>query len=368
MPAVTHLWKIQRALTPLIRCMPSDLWVEEEKSKLVRSTRLLLRRLLLKRLKIFCRAIRETDWQRYDFYASKIIQLGTTPPKNLSLLRTRDAHPTTFMALAVYRPARSLLPNLRSFRCTGCTIGLLPAIQGFIGPKLINVDIDPADMYDGYGTLCLTSPQDLDFIFSSLPRLSPFIQHLDFRAKGRVVIPPIFTDTLRKLRHLMYLRTNADVPPTLVGHLASLPPLEAFHSPTISRSNVHNFTTNHNQFSNLKWFSFSAIGIPISSLVTMLDSMHCQFLQLGLLSECCGSLSEVASLVASLHRHPSKTSLKWLMLAFRNPPGSLITPFLTFETFSPLFSFSALTSVSIEPIALDDYWLREIAQTWPNLQ
>jgi hypothetical protein len=36
-PALNALWETQRVLTPLIRCMPEDLWVHEQDLKLVRS-------------------------------------------------------------------------------------------------------------------------------------------------------------------------------------------------------------------------------------------------------------------------------------------------------------------------------------------
>lgn len=225
-------------------------------------------------------------------------------------------------------------------------------------------------MYDEHDTVHLINPQDLDYLFSSLPRLSPFIRRLSFPlgAMGRVVNPPISVDMLRKLRDLVTLRTDVEIPTTVLNQLANLPSLKSFHTPTISRLNMRNFTTSRNQFLNLKYFSFFT-DTPNSSIITMLDSMQCQFLELScLFKEGCRSLAEIRSLVASLHRHPSKTSLKRLRLGFRNPPGLLATPLLAFENFRPLCLFSALTGLEIEPVALDDYWLKEIARTWPNLE
>ncbi|KAF9459416.1 hypothetical protein BDZ94DRAFT_1020645 [Collybia nuda] len=351
-PAITHLWASHRCLAPLIRCMPSDLWVEEDDSKL-----------------IFRRAIRETDWERYDIYASKIIQLGEKLQGGLSLLRLRDAHSTVFMSLAAYRPLHSLLPNLRNFRCTGCNSGILPSIQGFIEHKLVNVVVDSADMYDEHGTYYPFNPLDLDILFSSLPRLSPYIRRLYFRIKDSTVTRAIPFDILGNLRHLVELKMYGEIPPAVLNYIASIPSLESFHTPRLSLSHIGSFTANQNLFPNLRYFSFVAIGVPYLSIVEMFNSMQCRFLLLGCIFE--GhlmSLAEFGFLVASLHRHSCRTSLNALTLSFKCLTGQPTISLPTIENFRPLPSFPSLKSLEIHTIALDNAWLKELAQALPHLE
>lgn len=293
------------------------------------------------------------------------------PQNNLSLLRTCDAHPTVFMSLAAYRPSRLLLPNLHTFHCTGCIAGLLPAIQGFIGHKLVHVTVNAKHMYDEHNFLHPINTLDLDSLFSSLPRLSPFIQYLEFMINGGMAAPPVFFDMLGNLHHLVALTMNTETPATVLNHLAGLPSLQILNSAILSRSNIHIFTTKGNPFSNLKYFLFytDIVSTPSSSIITMLNSMQCRFFQLeGSFRECFRSLTETESLIAALHHHPCRTSLRYLRLSFIHPPGIPSTSLLTIEIFRPLFSFTALTSVTIIPVVLDDSWLKEIAQAWPNLE
>lgn len=275
------------------------------------------------------------------------------------------------MSLAAYRPSRLLLPNLHTFQCTGCIAGLLPAIQGFIGHKLVQVKVNAKHMYDEYNVLHPVNTLDLDSLFSSLPRLSPFIQHLEFVANVGIAVPPVFFDMVGNLQHLVILITNTETPATVLNHLAGLPSLQILNAAILSRSNIHIFDTKGNPFSNLKYLFFFAngISIPSSSIIMMLNSMQCRFVQLdGSFKECFRSLTETGSLIAALHHHPCRTSLQYLRLSFAHPPGIPSASLLTIKIFRPLFSFTALTSVTIIPVALDDPWLKEIAQAWPNLE
>jgi hypothetical protein len=311
--------------------------------------------------KTFRMGIRDGDWARYDFYASKIVQLGDIPDAGLSPLRTCDTHPSVLLALVAYRPSRFLLPNLRTFRCTDCTIGILPAIQAFIGAPLTHVQVDCRKFSES----SIHRLSDLDILFSSISRLSPGIRSVDFQFEGPMLGPPAFFNMLGNLQHLNILNVSKlDIPPLVLNQLANLPSLESLGGISLSPSSVHILNTENGRFTKLKYFTFLSDDVPISSIIAMLDAMRCEFLQVH-----CDSLettrnpSQILSLIASLHRHPCRLSLKTLGLRFKCEPAQ---PVITIDAIRPLFSFS-LTSLTIAPIGLDDSSITEIAQAWPDL-
>jgi hypothetical protein len=281
-------------------------------------------------------------------------------------LRTRNAHPTVFFDLATYRPWRPLLPNLRSLRCTRST-GIPPAIQGFIGPQLRRVNINCTETPEN-DTQQVIIPLDLDNLVSSLSRLSPNIRFIRFKFEDPTPALPAFFDMLGNLHYLRTLHTSElEVPPLVLNQLAKLPSLEGLYTISLSPSNVHLLNTDNGRFTRLETFAFDFDGVPMSSIITMLDVMRCRFSGVSCVSmRVSRDPSEIRSLVASLLRHPCRQSLKRLKLGVRYiPPGP--SPLIPIETFRPLLSFN-LTTLSIGPIAIDDSWITEIAQAWPNLE
>ncbi|KAG6918060.1 hypothetical protein DXG01_016716 [Tephrocybe rancida] len=120
----------------------------------------------------FRRAVRESDWERFDHYVKLVRTLGDTP--YIHPRRILCVHETVLAALGSYRPMRTILPDLREFYLnsldprTAESLQYLPLI---LGSNLERLVIIPNEVKCHEG---------LPDFLTSVARLCPNIGFLQF--------------------------------------------------------------------------------------------------------------------------------------------------------------------------------------------
>ncbi|KAJ7145559.1 hypothetical protein C8R44DRAFT_755517 [Mycena epipterygia] len=120
-PALDLVWRAQRTLEHLLRCMPGDLW---EPPVVPKCTHLLRLR----------RPIMPTDWDRPFFYASRIRHLSV-------YYAARLPAPHVLRELSLCLPRDCLFPNLRSMDCSSSASELAQYFHLLFGPLTSRLSI-----------------------------------------------------------------------------------------------------------------------------------------------------------------------------------------------------------------------------------
>ncbi|KZT21884.1 hypothetical protein NEOLEDRAFT_1244329 [Neolentinus lepideus HHB14362 ss-1] len=108
--ALDELWRTQDSIVPLIKCMPNDLWTDENSN-----------------LK-FLRPIFPTDWTRFRFYATRIQELEVDDRISISIFRDLGVHSRGQYA--------QLLPNLHDLTWPVFVKNSLPYLSMFLNGNL----------------------------------------------------------------------------------------------------------------------------------------------------------------------------------------------------------------------------------------
>ncbi|RDB23316.1 hypothetical protein Hypma_009322 [Hypsizygus marmoreus] len=365
-PALDELWKVQRVLKPLIRCMPADLWSDVEGKPLT-----------------FTRALQATDWERFDFYARRIRELGyAVLPYTLHATAPLEASTEVFAALAAYVPVRIFLPRLCIIRCTGWGIALYPHIQAFIGEAITRVVINRKSVgyhKDGILTFQSITPNIIGALCSAFSRLSPNITHLDIDGGQDFERP--YLDLLNGLERLRGLSISIEGFPAdsqlgeeFVRLVADCKFLEDLSIDEISSDQIHQFHTRNGQFPKLCTFWFTPQDL--TAVGTVVQTMQCRFSNLSMRvstdNDATYSLTQLHQSLIPFSNHACRRTLVTIELETSfdkylpcTPGGPTVA-----DALQPLLDCPNLRDVLLEldcTADLEDSWLEAAGKAWPRL-
>ncbi|RDB18190.1 hypothetical protein Hypma_000521 [Hypsizygus marmoreus] len=360
-PALNHLWRVQRVFANLVRCMPHDLWVQHGPRAVL----------------TFRRALCQTDWDRFDFYARRIRQIGAPNLLEISDVTMVEVGEDVFIALATYQPIRVLLPNLLALYCMPWSWAALPYIQAFIGHQLTTFDLGVEAFFDeGRGRSDL-SPNYLVSLFSALSHHSPMITSLSIGLNGlnRDVEEAFLTcvGSLKHLRDADIFIPDMEGEEELMACLANAPLLESLCADVTSAS-CHLYTTVHNRFQNLRILVAEFEGLQLVGRT--LGAMQCQFDELRIRPSVPETttnwqLPQLGQSLLVFRNHPCRLTLTVLELCpvelpTRDPEDDSKMS----DILRPLFDLVNLQHVEIvmdQTVDLGDSWLTDASKAWPSL-
>ncbi|KII86227.1 hypothetical protein PLICRDRAFT_177804 [Plicaturopsis crispa FD-325 SS-3] len=156
-PALDILWREQKDIRNILKCMSPDLWKEEASIPGVSTPQMNLRR-----------SITPKDWDRFHFYAHRI-----------KVYRVQgDAHgidPSSLCSLVASSPAIPLLPNVQKLDCAHVLPEhLLPSLRLAFGPAITNLTLGSQGSINGQCLMtgAISACPDVRK-FCALGRLSP---------------------------------------------------------------------------------------------------------------------------------------------------------------------------------------------------
>ncbi|KDQ62042.1 hypothetical protein JAAARDRAFT_203263 [Jaapia argillacea MUCL 33604] len=130
-PALDILWDKISDLAHLIKCMPSDSWIEEESPGGATIT--------------FTRSLAPPDWIRFQAYAARIkILVAGTGHSYFVANRVRRASSVdikAFRALSIFRPLCVLFPSLKELEWRYASAEMFPYIHLFLAPGLLKFSL-----------------------------------------------------------------------------------------------------------------------------------------------------------------------------------------------------------------------------------
>jgi hypothetical protein len=321
--------------------------------------------------------LRESDWDRFDFYARRIRQLGDDSPHSTeNVLAGEEVDTDVFVALVTYRPTRDFFPNLRTLQSTPHSHEVLRYFPAFLGPKMNNVIIDCEDWTDTEGDYFPVASLHVANLLASLSQLKAKLQILHiFMETWSPELTKAFFDLVNDSHDLRILVIDEKmIPHATIDHLAHLPALEKLSDVEIAPDHLPLFSTSDGRFPKLAEWSFDAPGL--SSCTALLKSMQqCQFtvLRMSCYTEV-EHVSRVLELTTAITNHRSHSSLTTLDLFWNDsirddplhPDGTSLS---ISEALHPLF-FLPLEHVHISSEIvhdLDDSWIAQAALAWPLL-
>ncbi|KAG5650610.1 hypothetical protein H0H81_011658 [Sphagnurus paluster] len=358
-PALDHLWEVQVVFAPLVQCMPADLWHIDPATATLK----------------FIREIRDTDWDRFDFYARRVREMGRPYNGAMKPSTIREVDSDALAALAVYRPARLLLPHLQVLQCTPWSKAILPVIHFVAGDSLRSVVLRKNDFLQA------------DNHINAL-ELSSFLLALSYRSTSLTSLSiffPSFWETrddgclqllsrLPKLRHITISPIFYDDHRDLVEALARLPSLEELFWPNVKLEDLALYTTYGGRFPQLRAFGFYTSEAAFVGPV--LSSMQREFSQISVtgLPIYLNAPSQTAQLdLTCLPTHPARLTLTkiHIYMHLHLAPTIVVEGPGVAEVLAPLFALTNVREVTLELhelIALTDAWFADAANAWPALE
>ncbi|KAJ7192393.1 hypothetical protein GGX14DRAFT_595622, partial [Mycena pura] len=331
-PALALLWRTQRSMFNIIRCMPPDL-LHVDTSTPLPTVRLL-------------RPVTASDWDRALLYAPLVRELSSRGG-DLSLA-------SIFLALNLYMPTNCLFPNLITLGWYKSTdlqyIGLL------LAPRLEHIFI-----------ACPSPDINLSFV-AALPRRCPLLQTLHI---SRQHVPDAICGFLDSLPHLTRLGLCVADMRSLIC-IGRLPRLRCL-SLQLPRSFAIPATLPENLFLNLEDISLYATDSQTATrLVPVLVHAKLKSIKLRLpISQTTQTTSMVNDLLQSVVDR-SEISLSSFYLyhpgAFTPAQSALCA--ITTDSLHLLCQLRTLTEVEItsHAFSLEDCCLLKIARSWTRIR
>ncbi|KAF7369308.1 Carboxylic ester hydrolase [Mycena venus] len=339
--ALDALWRHQRNILNLIRCMPADLWETVEEIRYRSTNRTLRRR----------RGVVASDWDRVSKYAHRI--------KSLVCFDSGDGKPHLF---DVYQtlwqdfPGDYLLPNLESLTWQHWKPSYSSFIELFLGPRITSIYVGAQDD-DRCPALAAVGQRYPDLVSatflglsvrssaSELQRLSTFI-----RALTRVESLKVEMIDSEALRHLGQLTTLKMLHTTFPDWIAP-PAMERSMFPALRDTHL----SIDGDLSPFIAFMRTWNNPQIQSFSTVVDYPR--------------DLQHVADLYQVLATSCVQRHLETLKVYFDGHDRSFVPHPGHF--FAHLLAFTYLRIVEIRVPGgynLDDATISDMARAWPYIQ
>ena len=263
-----------------------------------------------------------------------------------------DVHHDVLSTLGTFRPARVLLPNLRTVVFDSKSTIALPCAQSIFGPSITSVWFQGSHPPPHFHLLC-----------SSLLRLSPKIQEIWYYCEDSP--RPTLLRLIAGLKNLkvLFLCCNpyAKLP---IEHLSGHTALRILGYLQLEHTDIPHLTTSM----DLKSFYFRA---DWQTCYSTLDSLHCSWEELRIIVyKGPWQMSSLRGFTDRLSQHPSHISLKDIQLrldsALLDDPSTSLS-----QALQPLFLCRALQRVELTSFpfhTLDDSWLLNVSLAWSSLK
>lgn len=215
--------------------------------------------------------------------------------------------------------------------------------------------------------------KSVELLSSLLPYISPDIMCLNIWSITGIAKPcsAIFQliEGLHKLRDLHIDVKHRGLHERVAAQLGRLSSLSRLKISLIHSNQLQFYTTALGQFPLLTEFSF-AVDDWISA-ATIMDSMHCRFTNLAVVTHQQGSLSELQMFTESMSRHPSVLYLTHLSLTDFETTCGTDDQLYVEDIFRKLFALAGLTFLNLQinvSSNLRNSWYMDAAAAWPSLE
>ncbi|KAI0801524.1 hypothetical protein C8Q74DRAFT_498797 [Fomes fomentarius] len=356
------LWSRIFSLRPLVKCLPSDVWVEEVVEVDVTATP-------SRSAIAITRPPDPADWERFVANAASVTsfrRFGLGP----------DIDDDAWCTLCLYRHGPApFLPNLQELVWEESDADVFEYGWQLLGPKLKTVHIGqpPSD------TLLLP-------ILRSLHVKCPQLRNLSVQCRSAVgPIDPAVSRAITQLQHLETIDLMLPLFDDALLHLATLPNLSVakIFLPRNTELDARLATTTSPIFPSLTVLHLSVIRLE-PHLAALVDSIaSTQLSEVRLCAAHDPPKDELRAFLAALARSPSHETLTSIQLSFPLPSGiplmrslNAVPPLdhpeclLDITAFQPLFSCPELTELDVTSFFLhpDDAFVRTLATACPRLQ
>ncbi|GLB40903.1 hypothetical protein LshimejAT787_0901180 [Lyophyllum shimeji] len=330
-PANDYLWSEVDTFAPLVKCMPRDLWKEEN-----RRTGPFL---------VFIRPIVSSDFR--NFMEKNPHKITSTPDDVYAAL-----------SAAAAAGDLTLLPNLTYLSLLEPTS---PAIYTFLGPKLAEFNLFVFLRDRSAGSLHHAFIASLPEHYSALRSLAI----LD--APGQLI-----SDVLRGLPNLRMLHIpRLCLEPEALAHIMHLRHLRSLSFKSDESLTVPKSTSNLPVFGALRDLTHESIGAE--GAMKLLQRMsRCPLVRVQIIISVIWTSHAVwCRLVQTLSAYLSHSSLTDLQIENRPRfvPNSGLSGLarLTIVDIRPLLDFSNISRLSLAILDLDDDGMEELAKAFPRL-
>ncbi|KAJ7123200.1 hypothetical protein C8R44DRAFT_785528 [Mycena epipterygia] len=341
--ALDNIWREQRSLVPLVKCMPDTLW--EEKGQGVGRT-IHLRR-----------PIMSTDLPRLLFYSVRVETLHINGFSKHGIVQTEF-----LKALDMCLPPRVFMPRLSDFSWTTDKKVVPSFVHHFLGPQSRKIRLS---LGDSIPTLSL-----LPYIKSSCPLLSEF----DLTVAVNPIAIRLISDAVCGWQHLKDL-SIANLDKTGFLHIASLSSLTKLnlHSVKGSASPYLPECLCGPTFPALKELEISCETLRFcSGIIRVISSRQFEGLSIYPLA----NWTAVAwkELHTTIHDCLDHNAFGLMEVSYwkgtPSRPADIAPYILSSDTLRPLFAFKKLGSISFQiypGVDVDDESLEEMAAAWPEM-
>ncbi|EIW81627.1 hypothetical protein CONPUDRAFT_165716 [Coniophora puteana RWD-64-598 SS2] len=339
-PALNLLWCVLETVRPLLRCLPADLWEDNDGVFTLRNHR----------------NLQEEDFALFREYGRKVRAIrgdwedGMFPNVDRDSLRTINDRPWS----------RTLLPNLKCLSTEITHEMQLPEIKMLMVPSLMEIHLMQGDYW----------PEGKLAIVSALPQYCPNLAELSISYYPEEQLYE-FSQAIRGLNHLEELWTDFVPDLSAIQHLANLPSFKSLHVLFVDRDHTRpatkpvvfmdtleamHISTSPNLMGTRAFMS--GLVTPVKTLDIALPGLEC-------------SLEEVDLLVSLFPSHLSKLRLETLLVqseGFMEPPLTYETPMTTLR---PVLQFRNLRvlvwAISQMPTMTDDD-MEMLGESLPRLE
>ncbi|KAF7331042.1 hypothetical protein MVEN_02444500 [Mycena venus] len=343
-PALDLIWREQRSLVPLVKCMPDTLW-EEREGVVIH----------------LLRPIASSDMSRLLFYSVRVRDLSMDDP--IGRGKRGTLHPEFLRALDLSLPPHLFMPKLSHFSWVPKKKEVLSIMRHFLGARIRKIDL-------GFGEHSMNL-SILPFIKYSCPLISEF----DLRVQTDPYSTPLISDAVCGWQHLTDLSIpNLDEAGFM--HIARLPSLSGLNLRSAKDTMLPyppEFLTG-SSFPALKYLFLGCETVRFcAGLVQVISSPNFESLSIRPLT----SWTTVAwgELHTTLRDCFNNSAFQTIEVDGEEDESSHpvdITPYaLSSDALRPLLEIKTLTSVSYQiypGLDVDDEFLEEMALAWPDLQ
>ncbi|KAG6836015.1 hypothetical protein H0H93_012226 [Arthromyces matolae] len=364
------IWSDISSLTPLLMCMPEDLWVVEKRVLVWDLSQSILGLIeLIARYQEFKREIRQTDWPRFVKHAALVQRVGFQFRWKVLALPSPLAYQVLHVASG---GGRTLLPNLQSidFIVSEKDREHLASFPLLIGPNLKRLSLKGFILLNpepAYSTLLLS-------FIHNLPRLCPSLTHIEFGLGLRGTLEAVST-ALSGWSHLTSVHAPDGFSSDAFLHLSGLQALSCLHFGGILAANIPSnlHTPAFPCLTNLKMDVSLDVAHPVlksighSSTLTVLSILGS--------NTHIADVSMWAKLTDTIANVCSSTSLHWLEICDTSKEymeevtmtglkvhGNVIEPLLKFT------HLRHLTLSAYYGFDFNDDHIERMAQALPKLQ
>ncbi|KIJ61282.1 hypothetical protein HYDPIDRAFT_116025 [Hydnomerulius pinastri MD-312] len=346
-PALDVLWKTQHSLSPLVMCLPSDLWEKDAVNAIY-----------------FTRDVTPKDWDWMQRYSHRIHRISH--PKMFSLPKLDEA-----VLRAIFTPAifSALFPCLHTIDYSVISVAssTIPLLNNLLSPRLTSVSFAlPRDSaYDAVYSL-----------FDAIPRKAGMMQSLridSFVYSSQLEVRFAEKD-LPDLRDLL-LSYNVRVSSQSLHHLASLRYLQQLNLrlPTDLDDACLALSAQRALFPALQHLKINAHTLPqCTALLACISSPNLEGVSFSYDIQAPSSV--LTAFLSQVHK-TSNTAPSFRTVSLRHnlqlnsssdPPFIFAPP-----TFAPLLSCHALRTIKLVHLGtldLDDAFMGRAARAWSNLE